>query len=273
MIKNYLNCISSVALVAAPLCLCFATSASAQTTVFSDDFSDNNRDGWYIYNGDPVTSLLDTSNGYLETVSSGDYNYWGGLANFSGVTLADGDFINLSLDFQILEDVGSNTIALGLFDSAGTTITADQTDLTNLTDESGYYMFNRSADLIMKAGNATGLGQVNGTDSMVKTQPSHLALADSTWHTYSLTIVNSGGQITATTVYDLGLGSELTQNDSGSAVDILTFDTVAIQSRIADYAVDNILITTDGTVIPEPSSFALLAGMFGLTLIMLRRRK
>jgi len=37
--------------------------------------------------------------------------------------------------------------------------------------------------------------------------------------------------------------------------------------------IDDIQITGTATVVPEPSSFALLAGCFGLTWVMLRRRR
>ena len=119
----------------------------------------------------------------------------------------------------------------------------------------------------MKAGNGTGLGQVNGTDSMKKTQPSPFAVADSIWHTYSLTIENNAGQVTATTVFDAGLASELTQFDSGSAYDFLTFDTVAIQAIRSDFAVDNIVVTT----IPEPATLGLVS-FVGLGILVIRRR-
>lgn len=252
--------------------LMMAVTTRAQTTVFSDDFNDNNRNGWHLFNGDGTRSL-DASAGTLETVSSGDFAIWGAVSTFNTVTIADGQYITLSLDFQIMEDVSSETISFGLFDSNGTTISADQSDLTNLTDESGYYMYNRSADLIQKAGNATGLGQVNGTDSMVKTQPSPFATADAIWHTYSLTITNNSGQASVTSVFDAGLGSELTQSDSGSAVDLFTFDSVSLQAIRKDYAIDNVLITTTGSVIPEPSSVALILSAAAAAIWRMRRKK
>lgn len=238
--------------------LLLGSRALAISTVYTDDFNDNNRNGWYKFNDDDSSRALVTSSGNLTLDSSAAFRIWGAVTNFSEVTIGDGEYINLSLDFQILEDIGSATISFGLFGSNGTKISADQADLTNLTDESGYYKYNRSADLIMKAGNGTGLGQVNGTDSMVKTQPSPFATADVTWHTYSLTITNNAGQITATTVFDAGLGSELIQSDAGSAVDLFTFDTLAVQSITKDFAIDNVVITTTGSVIPEPSSVALI---------------
>jgi hypothetical protein len=46
--------------------------ASAQSTVFVDDFSDNNRDGWYLFNQgfDVDTRFLNASSGFMQTVSS-----------------------------------------------------------------------------------------------------------------------------------------------------------------------------------------------------------
>lgn len=272
--SNSLIKLASCALFAAPLALLLSSQASAQTTVFSDDFSDNNRDGWYIFNGgDPIERSLDASGGNLETVSSGNFAIWGALSNFSSVTIADGQYITLSLDYTVIEAIGGENMTFGLYSSGGTTISSDQTDLTNLGNESGYANYVQSDEMRL-IGSTAGLGNVNGNDTMNKVtyagNDNPFALVGS--YTYSLTVENIGGQITATTVYNAGQANELTQTDSGSAIDIFTFDTIAIQAIRQDYSVDNIVITTTGTVIPEPSSFALLAGMLGLTSVMLRRR-
>jgi hypothetical protein len=69
-----------------------------------DDFSDNNRDGWYLFNQgfDVDTRFLKASSGFMQTVSSDEILQWGAVANFSPVDLsANGYYIKLTLNFQV----------------------------------------------------------------------------------------------------------------------------------------------------------------------------
>jgi hypothetical protein len=271
MIKNYLNYISSVALVAAPLCLCFATSASAQTTVFSDDFSDNNRDGWYLFGAD--AGLSGTPNTAIATTGSlvmtnNDGNYFGTLANFSQVSLVnEGDYIELSLDYTVIEDLGGNVMTIGLHTAIGGAVTTDLDAAPGGTN-SGYFSYNRQNDYYMKAADGDTYFDVNGSSETNKIQPSPYFAAGS--YTYILNLTKTASGISLTQTTDAGTISETVIADSSVSNINTVFDMVMVRARSSDVSFDNVLITSN---IPEPSSYALLAGMFGLTLVMLRRRK
>lgn len=247
------------------------TQASAQTTVFSDDFTDKNRAGWYIFNQgvDADARSLDISRGFMETFSSDDFNRWGVVANFASVDLsADGDFIKLSLDFQIFEDLGSRTMTIGLYDSNGTLITADINSFGNGSDDSGYWLYNREADYILKSGAGTGLGDTNGNTSLgKKIQPSPFATADSIWHTVSLSITKSGADLLVELITDEGLASETVTSATNPTERITRFDQIVIQAITQDFAIDNVVVEKRVSI-PEPSSFALLAGILGLFSVM-----
>lgn len=261
--------------------LLLGTSLMAQTTVFSDDFTDNNRNGWYIFGGgagevDPIVRSLDASGGNMETVSTTNYDEWGAVANFNTVTLADGDYIQMSMSYTVIDNIGGDTTTFGLYSSGGTTITADQSGYTNVSDEKGYNSWIRSTEMRLVGDNGDGLGLPNGTDSMAKvtyTDPLTNPFSLIGSYTYSLKIENVSGQAHVTQIFNEGEANELSMFDSGSAVDIFTFDTVAFQVIRNDISVDDILITTTGVVVPEPSSIVLaalfvLAGFLGL-----RRRR
>lgn len=265
------------ALFAAPLALLLSSQASAQTTVFSDDFSDNNRDGWYIFNGgDPIERSLDTTGGDMETVST-SFAIWGALSNFSSLSLAnEGDFIKLELDYTVIEDIAGRNMTFGLYNSGETTISVDQSGLTNLGNESGYLSYNQSDEMRLTYNSGQGLGNVNGDDNVKVTYgdpPANPFSVSGSTFTFSLNIeVNSAGNIVATQIFNEGQANELSMSGTGGAQftgNVFTFDTVAIQAIDNDFAIDNVLVTTN---VPEPSSFALLAGMLGLTCVMLRRR-
>jgi len=247
--------------------------ATAQVTVFSDNFDDNNRDGWYIFNQgtDTATRSLDVSNGYLETVSSGTFGIWGAAANFtSAADLSTiGNKVTITLDFQIVDDLGSNTITLGLYDSNGTAYTADTATVGAGGDDSGYHLFNRD-DRYRTRDTSVGLGDVNGSNQIVANDPSTAATVASGLHTFFLELEKTASGIQVTHVLDAGTGNEKTMVGTSSIV-LSSIDQIAIQAIRSDYWIDNVSVTASA-VVPEPSSFALLAGMFGLTWIMLRRR-
>lgn len=244
------------------------SSALAQTTVFSDDFNDNNRDGWYIFNGgDPIVRSLDTTGGDMETVSSG-FAIWGALSNFSSLTLAnEGDFIKLELDYTVIENIAGRNMTFGLYNSGGTTISADQSGLTNLGNESGYLSYNQSDEMRLVYNSGQGLGNVNGDDNVKVTYgdpPANPFSVSGSTFTFSLNLeVNSAGNIVATQIFNEGQANELSMsgtNGEGFTGNVFTFDTVAVQGIDNDFAIDNVVVTSS---IPELSSIALM----GLTLV------
>jgi hypothetical protein len=251
-------------IITLPILIALGSSLFAQTTVFTDDFNDNNRDGWYIFNGgaggvDPIVRGLDASGGNLETVTTGDFDIWGAVTNFNSVTIADGEYISLTLDYTVIDAVSSENMTFGLYNSQGTTISSDQSGLSSLGDESGYASYIQSDEMRL-VGHTGGLGDVNGDDTMNKvtyaSNDNPFALAGS--YTYTLNIENVSGQAHVTQIFNEGLVDELSMFDSGSAVDVFTFDSFAIQAIRKDFSIDNVQVVTTGTVIPEPSSIALM---------------
>ncbi|PXA03434.1 hypothetical protein DDZ13_12125 [Coraliomargarita sinensis] len=73
-------------------------------------------------------------------------------------------------------------------------------------------------------------------------------------------------------ITDLSAAPDVTiANGESVTFGFIVFDSGVNTSKNNTNPFDNLMIT--GSVVPEPSSFALIAGCFGLTCVMLRRRK
>lgn len=221
-----------------------ASSTVSVTTpgriLFKDTFSEGALEDW-VSTPARKGDILDESEGRLEAVSQ-SANIQSLVATFPAADLSEkGAKISLSLKFQILEDLGDSTITLGLYDSNGTRIESDGSP--NGIDDSGYWLYNNARRYWLKAGYGTGLGDVNGTTSLAKKDPSPFATADGKPRTFSLEIENRGGRLHITQKTDAGLPSERKLSGGDATGKIPRIDQVVIQVMNKKIAIGDVVVT------------------------------
>jgi hypothetical protein len=208
--------------------------------LFKDMFSDTGLKDWHSVPASKDT-VLDVSEGRLVTVSDTS-GFQSLVANFPAADLSEkGAKVSLSLKFEILEDLGNSTITLGLYDSNGTRVESDGSP--NGIDDSGYWLYNSARRYWLKAGYGTGLGDINGTISLAKKDPSPFATADGKLHTFLLEIENRGPFVQVTQKTDAGLPSEriVSERDATGRIDRL--DQVTIQVMNKKIAIEDVVVT------------------------------
>ena len=266
-----------------------AWSAQAATIVFSDDFTDGTVSPW-IDETDVTLSVADDTGGLgsgnaLFGDTSVSVNRT--LARFDAVTLANaGDWIEVSLDFRFdgTLSVDRFTPAIGLYSTNGTS--------SDISNDQGY------AASVSSAADSAGdpdtvyentLGREDETLNN-DPDPTHGILAgsdvSSLFEDNTDDVLQSGEnyditfRITRTASSEAFL--EYTLNGalaeggaqlSFSATDtdaspFFGFDQFGLRNRNNDFAIDNVIITTN---IPEPASLALLG--LGVTALVGRRRR
>jgi hypothetical protein len=253
---------------------------AAATAIFSDDFTDGNRTGWYYTNG-PTVSVTDGTM-VVSTTSTSTTIFRRIAGEFTDQSLtAVGDKITLSLDFKLTDITVANVsraFRFGLFTTNGTSQTVDSTTtaeatVTNLSDDKGYFV---------------GIGQGTGTSALLRedgvgasfmagTDTAYLPassatpnITDTNWHTAVLTITKD----TASTVFlEFNLdGGAIDLSNGGSTTVYTTFDEIGFSNGAynTDFVVDNIVV--DFAPIPEPATLSLLA-LGGFFAASLRKRR
>ena len=225
----------------------FVAAPSTETgVVFRDDFSDGNRDGWYLTYDDEFNDLS-VDNGSLRLSDTNtESDFCGGVAGFPAVDMSiEGAKLTLTLDFYNYETYPrERAVTIGLYNSMGTPVTADVEDQGAGADDYGWLMFTARS-----SGNLHRLIENNGRG--ISTQAG-LATRDSStdspygkageWFGYTLEIENVNGdfQVTQTTV-----GSTETRVLSYRDTSPLkTFDEIGITSRAGiDFAIDNVEVS------------------------------
>lgn len=272
--------------VAAALGLCLlpllSQSTHAQNTVFSDDFSTSASgalDNFYRVGASSLT-VFTNDTGSL----SGNALRWGPgakmavLANFGSVTLTNpGDYIMASYDILFTSAPGMlNTgPSLALYNSNGTVLTEEYTGAADdampatLTDDLGYKVyksFNTTGDFTLfenSAGFAPMRFASGSRNASLETTDSGSGIVLDTVYSVSLRIELAANSTDLDVTYSFG---GLTETYSISGIDVLTktFNEIGINPAAGDQGgtsfIDNVLITTNTTNIPEPSSYALLLG-------------
>lgn len=263
----------------------FAVSASmaAAVNVFSDDFSDGNRDGWYRTSGGNLTVIDDSAGIGTGNALDFDVNSSGTqrriLANFDAVELVNiGDSLSLSFDFRITGTGDLNAgFRFGLFNSRGTLQTADATSGTssaNAADDQGYFgrlSLGTLAEARLQEDRASGTSFMGGSDlSTHATDAAFGGINDVLTHTAVLTVtrmasLNSAGEPLDIPVLSLLIDgtSYIDDPDGDRASPRWTFDEVGFSggNREANFVIDN--VNVDFAPIPEPATLGLMALSLG----------
>ncbi|HSI09325.1 MAG: PEP-CTERM sorting domain-containing protein [Rariglobus sp.] len=271
----------------------FIAPVSAQVTLVNETFADGGRTNgvdagdiaWYSLGatgqtGNTVVANANFTSGQAFRFTSTSGNNVA-VGNFSAVTLAGvGDYIEFSVQMRFTGTLGTAGPMIGLFDSKGTYQAADGFGAANFTavaDDVGYKSTksipNSTSDVVIKSQNATAsFSSANGT---------------------TLTTGTSGGAIAANTLYSMLFRVELLAGDQlsitstfngGSTVTTTTgaltktFDEAIFSASggaggggTVDFS--SLLITTNVSSVPEPSTYAAFCGLVVLGLAAVSRGK
>lgn len=247
------------------------TTATQAAVIFSDNFSDGNRDGWYV--STTGTSTAVTSQQLVLTSTSASANT---LTYFTPTTLAIGDIMTLSFDVSFSNTTSAdNNLRVALLNSGGA---ANQinSDLATFNDAAfngyvGYAGFHNrggSANAIRsRAGSNNTLFTTNagGFATSLANNTSALNLVADTFYNYTLTYAyNTASEFVITaSLNSVPISHTITSSP------VTTFDTIALfQVSSGATTLDNFTVT----VIPEPSTWALLAVSLTAMVVLRRRR-
>lgn len=243
------------------------------------DSIDASRTGWYRYAKNTSSSLSVTSlvnSGRLElksaNTSTATDNNFAAVRSFTAVDMTVvGNKVTLQLDFLTLEDQRtSRGIILGLYDSQGTTITADTSSGTDGDDDSGWFTYiSRNAFLHrLYENNNRGILDPGGALRVNEDDPDlrvggvagtgeHVAGINSgIWYTYRLEVEaieggeGPGGEVdhlvTATILRGIDVLNVMTYTDTLNGALIESLDQVAVISAGGnDFAIDNVSVNAE----------------------------
>jgi len=263
-----------------------ALAPVAKAQIINDTFSTNpanpNDVGWYSSAGTVTT--FNGSSGALQFTQGDTTANVSVFKQFSQTTLAVGESLRLTFDYTAFASqpisVSNSHFRIGLFDTSNT-FTSNQAASSWSTTNEGYTMgigagtTGATSNFFYRTGNA---GIVSTTSPSTA-----LGAADTLNVTnFALVPVNVEFTITRLSATEIQLAGKFVQNSitttfttknvtaTGNYVD--TFDTLFIgygsSANGRGFTIDNVNLT----VVPEPSSYALLLGGLGL-LVLLRRRR
>jgi hypothetical protein len=272
----------------------FIAPVSAQVTLVNDGFTDGGRtDG--ADTGDIAWSSLGAAGQTGNTVVVAHADFTSGKAfrftstsgnnvavgNFSAVTLAVvGDYIEFSVQMRFTGTLGTAGPMIGLFDSKGTYQAVDGFGATNFTavaDDVGYKSIksipNSTNDFVIKSQNATAsFSSANG--ATLTTGTSGGAIAVNTLYSMSFRVeLLAGDQLSISSTFN---GSSLVPTTTSALTK--TFDEAIFSASggasgngTVDFS--NLLITTNVSPVPEPSTYAAFCGLVVLGLAAVSRGK
>jgi hypothetical protein len=253
-----------------------ATCSLQATTVFTEDFA-TDATGWSEEgNG---TYSYNAGNENLEMAANGGFDSlrYNGFTD-SPINLEIGDSITLSVDFSTsITSSGDNALAFGIY-LGGDSIDAGFNE--EVTGYSAMFGWDNSDDTVRPDGGVyvainTRGGTTAGTGGAADSSPTlgttntgGYFLADTSTHNLTMTITRSSNT-EVTIVY--GMDGNLTDPVTGTFVDF-AYEDLSVFARASDmtsFTIDNITVS----IIPEPSTYALAAGLLGLAFVAMRRRK
>lgn len=239
--------------------------------IFSDDFTDGNRDGWYLY-AKNEDSRLEVNNETLELQSSANTadvieNNFAAVRPFAAVDMTVlGTTVVLQLDYMTLKDqVLNRGIAIGLYDSHGTTLTADTSNGEVGDDDSGYFTLVRRNEFMHRLYEVNNKGILetvaaanranDDTDGLrvggMAGSGAHVGgVGPGDWFTYKLEIEAVAGSgdgevdhlVTVTFLQGENVLSTMTYKDGGRLVE--NIDQVSVLSMAGnDIAINNVSVT------------------------------
>ena len=230
-----------------------AAAISSAGVILTDDFSDGNRTStpnggaWYKYGN---TTLTTTSNLYLATTSGSLAR--GAEVNFGAQTLSVGD--KLSIRFDMMQNTVSNSIdrvRIGLYDSNGTSLTADT---ANLVDNAVYIgRVGYFATLDTRTNGATGSVTLRNTPStavqlstaagQLNLGSSNVNIFDANWDSVVWSIARTGAaEYTIAMSVNGGAEKSWAHSSGGEMTD--TFDTFVLfeTGGLSSFTIDNFIV-------------------------------
>ena len=264
---------SAPALLGSLLILLSAQAAWAQTTVFSDSFTDGSSVLTYA-NLSSITSQtisIDTELGSrARQVVAGNYGTL--LALFpSTVSLgtATGDYLRLRFDFRTESNPGGY-LRFGLFNSAGTIYSSANGDDTGYNADFGstrqaWHATGGPAYYLSVGSPATNTPGTSLQRQLSVLTPVTFQLQLTRTETGATFTVHRGTPVAGATtlVYSLDHASPVT-----------SFDEFAIFTQNArTYWLDNLTLSTSAAAIPEPGTSSAIAGLLGLGALAVRRTR
>jgi hypothetical protein len=260
-----------------------------------------NRVGWF---SNTSAGTLSVANGNLiGTISSSSSAIW--VTHFTSAaspqTIAVGQALKVSLVFTPT-DVSQNTnrgLRIGLFNfSNGTRANSDGLSTSGLGAGVTGYMLNANFSQTVGAGTVdapqgalqimerTSISSVSlmgttsdfavlGTGGIMTGEP---AFQSNTQYTFEFTIVRNADSVDIITSFTDGLGFSTSHTVTDSTNFIDTFDTFAIRpansAQVASsFIIDQFKVELVTAPIPEPSTYAAIVGVLGLSLAIWRRRR
>ncbi len=247
-----------------------ATSYLSAATLINDDFT-SDIDGWSLNTASSATITHNNTNGTLDLEMTTTHRL--AVFDFAETTLAStGDAINFSFDIAALEVadgayglrvyLGNGTKGYALGSSWGESI--NNTAWLYLgSNPSG--TFSTGAPTYGNVGGASADPSGLNNNGAVHTITGSIAYVSDT----SVEVTFKVGDHVADTI----VLSDFTYNGGASSYEYLqTFTQFAVGSTVGgvDVAIDNVVVST---AIPEPSSYAILAGLLAAGLVVTRRRR
>lgn len=254
--------------------LATASTLSAQLVNDSSDFTN-----WYQGNADGVLNKAGANLVWTPAAPANNSTNQIIGRSFTETTLAVGQTITFSFDWT--QSVASAAIIrVGLANRSASAIAADGWNNTAGGTYDSYYTFIRDNDA---TGNTPRKESGTfGTTSGILVGGANLTGGNTTLFdlvqngtvtynvTYSVTLT-SGTSISSSFIIMEGATQRFNVSGTDSSGIISTFDTAAIRVAGGTGTFDNILVTTSS--IPEPSTYAALAGLGVLGMAALRRRR